>query len=66
MKGIPMTVYSVVIDVPNDSEPKIFRFRNFQNAINFSKGKTLYGQPASVQRDEHVPKRLTQRWSFDG
>lgn len=67
MKGV--TIYTVVVDNPRRHDgltDDIYRFRKRANADSFAKGRTHYGQPATVDVDEDVPRRLVDRWSFAG
>jgi hypothetical protein len=62
-----IVVYETVIDIdgrgPADDGTKVYRFGTRRQAEQFIAGKTLYGQPATVDEAE-VPIRLAQRWGF--
>ena len=44
----------------------IARFHNEAKAKAFAAKHECYGQPAKVSRCDNVPKRLVDRWSFQG
>lgn len=42
------------------------RFTSLKRAQDFAKGKTLYGQPATVSTEDDVPPSLYARWMREG
>lgn len=60
-------VYTVVAQCgavgggPAGDGSRVFRFRSERQANEFAEGKTLYGQPATVDQDD-VPVSLARRW----
>lgn len=68
------TVFSVLYHV-DDDDPRAYggafgdgsfiaRFRSEARAAAFARGRTYYGRPAEVQREDNVPARILARWNF--
>ena len=59
-------VWTVLYDDPKRSDgltDRIMRFEHEQSAARFAWGRTHYGKPCTIQREE-VPARIAERWSI--
>lgn len=68
MSGKTVTVFSVIADTaregPRGDGTIIFRFREEAEAARFAEENTYYGRPATVRRDDDVPRKIAQRWGM--
>ena len=70
------TVFEVVYHVDDDHPMAnggpagdgsfIARFHDESRAKVFAARNTYYGKPCDVSRCDNVPRRLIERWSFQG